>query len=652
MAAVTGAVTVEVLLTVVASEVVPHFTVAPEIKFVPVTVNVNAAPPAVAELGLKLVMVGAAGLMVNTFAAEVPPLVVTVTFTVPAVAIIAAVTGAVTVVALLTVVASEVVPHFTVAPEIKFVPVTVSVNAAPPAVAELGLKLVIVGAAGLMVNTLAAEVPPLVVTVTFTVPAVAIMAAVTGAVTVVVLLTVVASEVVPHFTVAPEIKFVPVTVSVNPAPPAVAELGLKLVMVGAAGLMVKAFAADVPPEVVTVTFTVPAVAIMAAVTGAVTVDVLLTVVASEVVPHFTVAPEIKFVPVTVSVNAAPPAVAVVGLKLVIVGAAGLIVNTFAAEVPPLVVTVTFTVPAVAIIAAVTGAVTVVVLLTVVASEVVPHFTVAPEIKFVPVTVNLNAAPPAVAELGLKLVIVGAGGLMVNTLAAEVPPEVVTVTFTVPAVAIMAAVTGAVTVVVLLTVVASEVVPHFTVAPEIKFVPVTVNLNAAPPAVAELGLKLVIVGAGGLMVKAFAADVPPEVVTVTFTVPAVAIIAAVTGAVTVEVLLTVVASEAVPHFTVAPEIKFVPVTVNLNAAPPATAVVGLKLVIVGAAAKAAVPDTKARPTGITTANRRVRARMLSISYFLRGQRTLPLDKTTSTACVRNSGGVQATGGWLRSCSHLK
>jgi hypothetical protein len=73
---------------------------------------------------------------------------------------------------------------------------------------------------------------------------------------------------VPHLAVVAEVKLAPLIVSVNAAPPAVAELGLRLVMVDA-GLMVRVDAADVPPGVVTVTLTVPAVAIWAAVTGAV-----------------------------------------------------------------------------------------------------------------------------------------------------------------------------------------------------------------------------------------------------------------------------------------------------------------------------------------------------------------------------------------------
>ena len=52
---------------------------------------------------------------------------------------------------------------------------------------------------------------------------------------------------------------------------------------------------------------------------------------------------------------------------------------------------------------------------------VPHFAAAAEVKFVPLMVSVNAAPPATAEAGLRLVIVGGGGLMVTVKPAEVPP---------------------------------------------------------------------------------------------------------------------------------------------------------------------------------------------------------------------------------------
>jgi hypothetical protein len=82
---------------------------------------------------------------------EVPPVapgVVTVMGTAPALAIWAAEIGTVNCVVLLKVTVRGVVLHFAVvAPDTKPVPFTVSVNAAPPAATELGLRLVTVGTA-------------------------------------------------------------------------------------------------------------------------------------------------------------------------------------------------------------------------------------------------------------------------------------------------------------------------------------------------------------------------------------------------------------------------------------------------------------------------------------------------------------------------
>ena len=61
----------------------------------------------------------------------------------------------------------------------------------------------------------------------------------------------------------------------------------------------------------------------------------------------------------------------------------------------------------------------------------------------PLTVKVKAAPPAVAEEGDKLPIVGANALTVNVAPEDVPAEVVTVTVAVPAVAIRLAGTAAV-----------------------------------------------------------------------------------------------------------------------------------------------------------------------------------------------------------------
>jgi hypothetical protein len=425
-----------------------------------------------------------------------------------------------------------------------------------------------------------------VVTVTLTAPGFAIRAAGTRTVSCALLFRVVGeSEVVPHVTVVPEVKFAPLIVSVNPGPPALAELGLRLLIVDA-GLMVKVAAAEVTPPVITVTFTLPAAAIRAASTGAVIIVVPVTVGVREVEPHFTVVPEVKFAPLIVSVNAGPPAVAELGLRLLIVDA-GLMVKVAAAEVTPPVVTITLAVPALAIRAAVTGTVIFVIPETAGFSEVVSHFTVVPEVKFAPLIVSVNAGPPAVAELGLKLLIVDAG-LIVKVAAAEVTPPVVTATLAVPGFAIRSADTGAVIFVVPVTVAFSDVVPHFTVVPEVKFAPLIVSVNAGPPAVAELGLKLLIVDAG-LIVKTAAADVTPPVVAVTFAVPTLAIRAAGTGAVIFVVPVTVGFSDVVFHFTVDPEVKFAPLIVSVNPGPPATAELGLKLIVGTLIVKTAAAD---------------------------------------------------------------
>jgi hypothetical protein len=168
--------------------------------------------------------------------------------------------------------------------------------------------------------------------------------------------------------------------------------------------------------------------------------------------------------------------------------------------PPGLTTDTFTMPSVDSKPAGTEAVSFMAVTKVVVRTVVPHLTVAPETNFVPLTVIVKPAAPAAAELGLKLVIEGGGALTVNVDAAEVPPEVVTVIFAGPEVAIREAGTAAVNFVALANVVASAVVPHFTVEPETKFVPLTVSVNAGPPAVAELGLRLVMAGGGGRTVR--------------------------------------------------------------------------------------------------------------------------------------------------------
>jgi hypothetical protein len=134
----------------------------------------------------------------------------------------------------------------------------------------------------------------------------------------------------------------------------------------------------------------------------------------------------------------------------------------------------------------------------------PKLTVAPVTKPVPVRVNVNAAPPAVAEAGAIEASVGpAAALIVNDRLPDVPPPgvgLVTVTVAVPAVAISAAVIAAVSWVALTKVVVLAAPLNFTTDVDTKPVPFTVRVKAAPPAVAPVGERELAVGAGLLMVK--------------------------------------------------------------------------------------------------------------------------------------------------------
>ena len=217
-------------------------------------------------LGLSEVIAGPA-LMVKDSPAEVTPFSVTVMVAEPAVATRLAATGAVNCVALTNVVVSAVEFHCTTAPATNPVPLTVSVKLAWPTVALLGLSEVIAGPA-LMVKVAPVEVTPFSVTVMVAEPAVATKLAATGAVNCESLANVVVSAVEFHCTTAPEMKPVPLTVNVNPAWPAVAELGLREVIAGA-GAMVKVALFDDTPLSDTVTRAVPGEAIRVGATVAV-----------------------------------------------------------------------------------------------------------------------------------------------------------------------------------------------------------------------------------------------------------------------------------------------------------------------------------------------------------------------------------------------
>jgi hypothetical protein len=129
-----------------------------------------------------------------------------------------------------------------------------------------------------------------------------------------------------------------------------------------------------------------------------------------------------------------------------------------------------------------------------------HATAAPDTKPVPFTVSVKAAPPALAEFGLRPVIAGASDITEKLTLLDVTSPLDTVTVTIAAEAMRLADTDAVNCVELTKEVESAEPFHCTVAPERNPVPFTVSGKAAPPTVAELGLRLVIRGIGGFATK--------------------------------------------------------------------------------------------------------------------------------------------------------
>jgi hypothetical protein len=111
-----------------------------------------------------------------------------------------------------------------------------------------------------------------------------------------------------------------------------------------------------------------------------------------------------------------------------------------------------------------------------------QFTFDVERKFVPFTVRVNWALPAVVELGLIEVVVGIGLSIVNVCGFDVPPGppppagVTTVTWAVPLVVTSAAGTTAVSCVEETKVVVRGEPFQFTFDVEPKFVPFTVRVN--------------------------------------------------------------------------------------------------------------------------------------------------------------------------------
>ena len=275
-------------------------------------------------------------------------------------------------------------------------------------------------------------------------PPAAISAAVIWAVSWVALTNVVVRLLPLKRTMELMVKFVPVAVSVKAALPADLLVGLILLNVGDGLLTAKLTALDVPPPGVgfkTVIAKVPPAAISAAVICAVN-WVLLTKVVVRLLPlKRTTELLLKLVPVAVSVNAAVPAVLVVGLMLLSVGDGLVTVKFTALEVPPPgdgFKTVIGKVPPTATSANVICAVNSVLPPKLVVRLLPLNLTIAPSTKPVPVTVSVKAASPAVLLDGLILLTVGAGLLTEKVRGLDVPPPgvgLVTVTEIVPTVSI-------------------------------------------------------------------------------------------------------------------------------------------------------------------------------------------------------------------------
>ena len=254
-----------------------------------------------------------------------------ITGAVPVVAIRLAGTWALSCVELTKVVLRADPFQFTAAPEMKLLPFTVSVNAGPLAVVAPGLSEIIAGG-GVILKMAGGrlEVAPCSLTVMLAVPALAIRLAGTWALSWVALTKVVVTADPFQFTVAPEMKLLPFTVSVNVGPVAVIPIGLSELTTGC-GLMVKGTVLDVAPAPLTVMLAVRGtelvVAIRLAGTWALSCVEFTNVVVRAAPFQFTAAPKVKLLPVTVRVNAGPLAVVLPGFSEIMAGGA-LIVRVY------------------------------------------------------------------------------------------------------------------------------------------------------------------------------------------------------------------------------------------------------------------------------------------------------------------------------------
>jgi len=127
-------------------------------------------------------------------------------------------------------------------------------------------------------------------------------------------------------------------------------------------------------------------------------------------------------------------------------------------------------------------------------------------------VSVKVALPAVIEAGLTLVIVGGGWDTVKLIGADVPPMVVAVMATGPAVVTRLAGTVNVKLVLPTKVPGNGVDPQLTTIGKVKYSPKTLNVKLLKPAGTWGMLMAVRIGGGGITVKGKAGEIFPAVVT--------------------------------------------------------------------------------------------------------------------------------------------
>ena len=198
---------------------------------------------------------------------------------------------------------------------------------------------------------------------------------------------------------------------------------------------------------------------------------------------------------------------------------------------------------------------------------------APPLAGVTVAVNVTDDPYTDEVAEELTVVVVLTGLMVNVCAFEVPPPgtgFTTVIDAVPTAAISAAVIVDVTEELETNPVARAEPLKSTTDPETKFVPLTVTMKLAPPAVVEVGLMEVVVGTGFKTTNAVdVAEPPPGVglVNTIVEVPVVAVLAVVKDMVSCVDDATVVALLAPLKVAVVFALKPVPVMVRVGEYSP-------------------------------------------------------------------------------------